>query len=298
MRILKNIGAGLVLLASACDPGVQGLDRLFPGPGFEKGWSWHGKPRHFSVQNLYEYIDGEAELYLAYGFRELATLTYFWKHPEDTFFTVNVYDMGDSLNAFGIYSNYRYPGTPLEKIGAEALVSEFGIKFFKGPYFVDVACGDMSEKNLLAARIVAVQLAERIAASDLFPEIVSRLPSRDQVPGTARYVRSGMLNQSFLKSGIEAKYSMTGGQATGFIAILDSPDEALQALEKLKEFYADKGSDFPYVSVPNRGFAVKTPYQGVGLFSAQGRSIAGVMELQTPADGLPLLRDILAVLAQ
>src|SRR4030042_4975524 len=98
---------GVLLLACVCDPGLKGLDQLFPGPGFEKGWSWQGVPRHFTVQNLYEYIDGEAELYYAYGFRELATLTYFWKNPEDTFFTVNVYDMGDSLNAFGIYSNYR-----------------------------------------------------------------------------------------------------------------------------------------------------------------------------------------------
>ncbi|MBN1894165.1 hypothetical protein JW906_06705 [bacterium] len=279
----------------ACDTGLPGLDQLFPGPGFEKGWSWHGMPRHFTVQNLYEYINGEAELYHAYGFRELATLTYFWKHPEDTFFTVNIYDMGDSLNAFGIYSNYRYPGTPVEKIGVEALVSEFGIKFFKGPYFVDVACGDMSRKNRLAAKTVAIQLADRIAASDRLPSILSRLPSESQVPGTARYVRSGMLNQSFLKSGVEAKYSLPGGQARGFIAILDSPDEAQHALQTLKKVFADKGSDFPYASVPNQGFAVKTPHLGVGLFSVQDGFIAGVMELERPSDGLPLLRDILAV---
>ena len=61
------IAAGLILLI-ACEVPRKGLDQIFPGAGFEKGWSWHGSPKHYFPENLYDYINGEAELYLSYGF--------------------------------------------------------------------------------------------------------------------------------------------------------------------------------------------------------------------------------------
>ncbi len=148
--------------ALSCENPQKGLDQLFPGPGFEKGWSWFEMPTHYNPEDLYDYIDGEAELYLSYGFKELATLTYFWRSVDDTFLVVDIYDMGTSLNGFGLYSVYRHPEYKFEDIGTEAIVSDFGIKFYQGRYVVELKAGNDSEKTSHAVRVVAQKISERI----------------------------------------------------------------------------------------------------------------------------------------
>ena len=152
----------LFIILFACDPGEKGLDQLFPGPGFEKGWSWHGMPKHHFSENLYEIINGEAELYLTFGFKELARLTYFWGTPEDTFFTVDIYDMQKSVNASAIYNGFKHPSHQFEDIGVEIMISSYNMKFHKGPYFVNINGSDDSEKMFRGMKTVSEKIVEYI----------------------------------------------------------------------------------------------------------------------------------------
>ena len=40
-------------------------------PAEAAGWTWDKKERQYDSKTLFEYIDGAAELYLAYGFQGL-----------------------------------------------------------------------------------------------------------------------------------------------------------------------------------------------------------------------------------
>src|SRR4030065_1838222 len=69
-----------------------------------KGWSLTEPPATFLPGTLFEYIDGAAENYLSYGFRELIVGNY-KKGKSTASLTVEVYDMGDDLRAYGVYSS-------------------------------------------------------------------------------------------------------------------------------------------------------------------------------------------------
>jgi hypothetical protein len=283
---------GLVLASASCHFRKKSMDGLFPSPGFEKGWKWEGKPRHYTPQNLYEIIDGEAELYLSNGCRELGSLLYYNGSAEDTFFVVDIYDMGDPLNAFGLYSGFRHPDYRFEAIGTEGFVSDFGIKFYKGEYYVDVKLSDFSEKCRRAAWNAAETIARRISETRRPPAILGLLPAGGQIPRTLRYIRKEMLNQGFLPGGIEARYAVSGGEATGFVVLFDSAEAALRGFIELKSFYASSVGVFDARLPGERSFCAKTPYRGNLLVFLSGTTVAGVLDLDEISKGRALVHSI------
>ena len=46
----------------------QPLESALPLPGFAKEWTIDGKINHYTKDNLYTYIDGEAAIDMPYGF--------------------------------------------------------------------------------------------------------------------------------------------------------------------------------------------------------------------------------------
>ncbi len=292
--LLKNLYYLLVLMTLlSCDSAQTGLDQFFPGPGFEKGWSWEGKPRHYVPEDLYNYINGEAELYHSYGFVECATLTYFWGSPDDTSFVVDIYDMGIPINAFGLYSIYRHPGYQYEAIGAEAVVSAFGIKYYQGSYVIELKAGDSSEKTQQAMQTVARRVSERIPDPAEPPELINLLPLEDQVDKTLRYTANEMLNQAFLPAGLEATYRIGDEEVMGFVVLFDDTEKARTGLMDLRFFYEESGDQFVADSQINQeGFVVKTRYHGYVVVSLMSRYLAGIQDLSSPEGGTDLLRRI------
>jgi hypothetical protein len=280
------------LLLAGCLFHRKGLDSCFPVSDFQKGWKWEGKPRHYTPQNLYEIIDGEAELYISYGFKELASLIYYRGSPEDTFFVVDIFDMGSPLNAFGLYSSFRHPDYLFEDIGSEGYASDYGIKFYKGRYLVDIKAGEFSETCKKAVWGTAREIAERMDAPRKAPALTELLPAHGQVPHTLRYIQQEMLNQGFLPGGLEARYPVDGGEATGFVVVFDSASAARRGFGDLKDYYAVSGG-LMNAKVPGElSFAAKTPYHGVILAFLLGKTVSGVLDLEDASKGQALVRSI------
>jgi hypothetical protein len=282
----------LMLASTTCTLRKKGLEDYFPSPGFERGWKWEGKPKHYNPQNLYEIIDGEAELYISHGFKELASLLYYRGSAEDTFFVVDIYDMGGALNAFGLYSGFRHPDYRFENIGTEGFVSDYGIKFYKGDFLVDIKVSEFSEKCRRAAWAAAETIARRIRESGRPLETLDWLPAENQVPRTLRYIQKEMLNQGFLPGGIEARYTIEGGEASGFVVEFDSASSALRGFNELKAFYAGS-TGLLNVRIPGElSFSAKTPYRGYTLVFLSGRTVSGVLDLEVISKGQALVNAI------
>ena len=76
------------------------LSELVPGAVGE--WRVEGEDRLYDRQGLYEYIDGGAELYISYGYERLFSRTF--SKPGQPSMIVDLFDMGSSRNAFGVFS--------------------------------------------------------------------------------------------------------------------------------------------------------------------------------------------------
>lgn len=293
IRLKFILSAFVFIFLVACEKPEHGLDQIFPGAGLEKGWSWLGMPIHYQPENLYDYINGEAELYLSYGFREMATLTYFWGDPDDTSIVVDIYDMGDRLLAFGLYSNYRFPDYHYEDIGEEAIVSEYGIKFFKSRYVVEIKSSGISKKLNEAMRIVAQRLAKRIEAPADQPDLLALLPGEGRIDKSERYRAQEMLNQDFLPGGFEAQYQIMNQEGSGFVIPFENEQKVLEGFNKLKLFHEKSGKLFSIESIStSRGFGVKTAYHHLMFVTLTGRYLIGSRDFQSAQRGLELLKRI------
>jgi hypothetical protein len=149
-----------------------------------QGWKRPARPQVYDGDNLYEYIDGGAELYLSYGFQR--ALAFFYGKGKDEI-KVDVFDMGSSANAFGVFSHGR------ERVAAEVgQGSEYAgglLTFWKDRYYVAV----LGYPETAATRAVVYALGRAVAAlvphDGRVPPVVGLLPKAHLVPPSVRYFR-------------------------------------------------------------------------------------------------------------
>ncbi len=165
-------------------------------PAEAAGWKWDGKEMKYDSKSVFKYMDGAAELYLAYGFQNLRVRRF--EKPNQPPMTLELYDMASSENAYGVFSFERQD----ETVGI-GQGSEFGgglLRFWKGRYFASIyADGEGAE---VEAAILALGriTAESIRASGPEPKLVDFIPGKDLglVDRSVRYLKSHvLLNQRF-----------------------------------------------------------------------------------------------------
>jgi hypothetical protein len=244
---------------------------LLPAPNVVDGWVLQGEPRIYSGDTLYEYIDGNADLFHSYGFRQAGVGDYV-PAEGDGWISVDVYDMGAPLHAFGVYSAERPPGPELVRVGVQGYAASGLLAFWDGPYYVKVSLIDGDDFG--AARALAQVTDQRIRVAIAMPPELSRLPMKKRVAGTEQYVKKSALGHEFLVEVVSADYAVGDAAATLYIADLGSAKKAAAGLQKLSEFEASSGeriSDIP--GVGEDSFAASDPYYGELAAAWQGRFV-------------------------
>jgi hypothetical protein len=227
------------------------------------------QPRSFNPKGLYEYIDGAADLFLAYGFGELVTAAY--SLGEQHSITVDVYDMAAPINAFGVFGSERPEQTPGLGIGPQGYFTNGLLAFWKGQYYVKISGQESDEA---AARTLATATAERLSGTTALPVEFRRLPAKGRVPGSERYVRKDALGHKALTNVISADYGAAKSTATVHVADLLTPAQAKQAWENLRDFEKGAGSAFAAVKgIGESGFAVRDSGYGEMVAVRAGRFV-------------------------
>ncbi len=290
---------GLLLLAfavfiSGCAKKEEGLGLLLPPSGFMEGWKLEGKPKYFTPDDLYEYIDGEAELYISYGFRELISATYSFRGSEDDYIVLDIFDMGSLLNAFGIYSSFRRPGLNFERIGVEGIVSEYQIKFYQANYIVELSASKREERFGEAMRRLAMLVSERIGRVKEPPAELTLLPEEGRIPGSEKYISQGYLGHDFLPRALEAEYAVGRDTVKAFVVFFSSADSAAASLGSFRGYLEGHGSELRrFSALDSEGLSAKTPYHGYIVAVLKGRFLVGLSELSSPKAGGSLLEKML-----
>jgi Family of unknown function (DUF6599) len=160
------------------------------------GWKWDGKEMRYDSRALFKYIDGAAELYLAYGFQNL-TVRRFEKSNQPPII-VELYEMASTEDAYGVFSFEHQD----EAVGI-GQGSEFGgglLRFWKGKYFVSIYAEGEGTEVESAILTMGRAVADSIAATGPEPRLVGFIPGKDfgLVDKSVRYLRSHvLLNQRF-----------------------------------------------------------------------------------------------------
>jgi hypothetical protein len=267
-------------------------DTLLPD-SCAQGWLADGKASIYTPENLYKYIDGEAELYLPYGFEQAQTIMYFRPEDKSNGLVANVFKMGSLLDAFGIYGNYRGVGAEPAKLGAEGFIEESQVMFYQGRYFVQIMASGSITGGPLLFLACAATIAGNLAGDREAPRELAYLQVPGLVPMTERYYADSLLGYGFLGRGLTAEVMLKAVRVKAFVVLGDS-DASIERVfgayaKQLKEgkavqqVFRDKGSF--------RLTAIDPLYKGVVL-QQSGRFAVGVAGLADPGDDEGLVAQI------
>lgn len=136
-------------LAGAAPVAAFPLDRnLVPG------WELHRGPDEYTADNLFDYMNGNAEGYLIYDFRRLTTVTC---RAGEKRVVIDVSKLATPELAYGLFLSARHPRYPLRPLGMGGQVTPRRAAFAKDRYYVEVmgsGAGDMTADLLAFATAV------------------------------------------------------------------------------------------------------------------------------------------------
>jgi hypothetical protein len=206
-------------------------------PGFE-GWIKKGKPDLYTPANLFEYINGAAEVFLGYDFVQLATLTY--ENNQENSFTVDVYQHNSDRNGFGIYSQEKPQTGNFLNIGTQGYYEKGVLNFFKGSFYVKMSGFDLGDHDEKVLTTAAKALAKALPGSMDFPVVVKCFPGKGKIANSEAYINKNFLGHSFLHSAFVADYEIDGRKFRVFIIETGKPGEVEEILNNYTGFLKKK----------------------------------------------------------
>jgi hypothetical protein len=241
VALLAALVGGIAAFAAAqAVPGRAGI----PEPSFAPGWAKSGPLRTFTGQDLFNQIDGGAELFLEFGFVRMRLQSYARGKSE---LTLNAYEMESAASALGIYLMKMGRETPFPEVAARNSSEEVQLTILKGRYFVQVDnLGDAPAARAETAALANAFLAG--VAEEPLATPLGGLPPEGRVPGSERLIRGPYGLQPYFTFGegdalslggrifgALAEYRMSGGAAfTRLIVPYPDPEAAAAALAHLQ----------------------------------------------------------------
>lgn len=240
------------------------------------GWALAGDVLTYDADNLWEYINGAAELFLEYDVQTCRTADL---ASGDMMVTVDLYDMGTPLNAFGIF-NREHPaaGSPLPGATESVVSPPYQALLLKGATYVKVNAVE-GELTSTSGRQLLEALARALPGQADYPSELDLLPQNGRVAGSEGYVREGFLGLTELSHCLYADYAGADGQTWEGFVVLPPPGSSPAAVwETLAELWA---------SVEHEGHTVlykEVPYRGLAGVVQTDRSIVGVADAKDQAE--------------
>lgn len=234
------------------------------------GWELVSPVYTYNKEDIFDYINGAAELYFAYDFRAVVAAEY---KNNETSIMVDVYDMTNSEGAFGIYSLNRYQGANYVDIGNDGILSGTALEFWKGNYFCKVYAFDMSPKYQDEVKKIGNLLASEIKEAGSEPSIIKDLPQNGLIPRSAKFFtrKLGMDNIRFISpenllglsentKGVVANYELENQKFQVFMIRYPSSNEADSAFKAYSEFL-------------NESLSSEIIQENINIFKSNGKFI-------------------------
>jgi hypothetical protein len=239
-----------------------------------EGWERDGDHLIYYADELWEYINGAAEGFLAYDVKAVIAQDYI--NEEGLGLKLEIYDHQIPVMGFGIYSQHRDPSLQFLDIGTEGFGDEYSLQCWKGRYYIKVNVFETGEELSMAMRRFADAVAAAIPGKPIFPRELGAFPEEGLVMKSLTYLTEGVLGRGRFPHAFAGVYELEGASGRLYLFPVGGAVEA----DSLADWYAgetgaalsgDTAGQEPY-----RCGTGRDPYQGeVSIFTY--RSWAGVL---------------------
>jgi hypothetical protein len=194
-------------------------------------WNKVDPPETFSPETLSNYIDGGAELYISFNFKGALAVKY--RDASENEIAVDIFDMGSSYDAFGVFAHSRE--TNEKDFGQGSEYASGLLTFWKGRFYVSILAYPETPASKDAITVLGKAVDGAIKEEGPVPPILALLPRENLRPETVRYFHhyiwlnsfSFVSNENVLNIGADtpaalAKYRTPGSSL--FLLLVQYPD--------------------------------------------------------------------------
>ncbi len=280
------------LPAFSSEPAVG---KLLPPQECAEGWVIEEQPVLYTKDNLFDYINGEAEIYFPYGFESLATARYVSTKNPAVSLVMDVYKMGSLTEAFGIYANYRRSDDDSVKAGADAVLSSSQMLMYQDRYYARLQASGAPEIErdvfLACGQALSIKLPRNMEQ----PKELDVFKIAALTPKSERYIAQSVLGYVFLPRGFMADATVNGEPAQIFMVTTDTENEARAVFNQYRAHLKESGKEAQVLDLSGGALltAIDPLYSGVAV-QQTGRYVIGVVRLKNRPAAKPLLEELVS----
>lgn len=228
------LSCGLVLFSNGSQE--ANMTRIFPElADFQK----KGNPEEYHPDNLFEYINGAAEVFLSYDFEKLVTLSY--KNKLNQSLTIDVYRHSNINNGFGIYSQEKPLKGNFISIGSQGYYEKGIINFFKGNFYVKLSGFDLGDNDQTVLDKAARAIASKLKSHIKFPHPLKGFPEKNRINNSEKFLSKNFMGYGFLNSAFVTSYQIKEKEVQVFIIEAENEQKADEMMNKYLAFVKKKG---------------------------------------------------------
>jgi hypothetical protein len=215
-------------------------------------------------ENLWDFNNGAADTYLAYGFINLHVAEY--KKGKNVI-KLEIYRHSDNIMAFGIYSTERSPSFHFVNLGSQGYIADGAINFFKGSFYVKIRTYSKNESTLKSAESLAHEVNDLIKGGKEMPSALSLFPATGKNVNEETYINESVLGHKFLNKAYKADYESENDTFSIFI-MESTPKETQKTVDA---YLAATGTEATEAEIGK--YMLKDGYNGTIFLAWKGNRI-------------------------
>jgi hypothetical protein len=234
------------------------------------GWKLAQDDPVYDANNLWDAIDGAADLYLEYAFSDLHIGRYI--NSDSLEIKVEIYRHNSEVDAFGIYSQERDPVYNFIQIGIQGYLQSGVLNFLTGPYYIKLSTYQTGEKAQQALQMIGQQLNAYLQQNNTPPKILQYFPQKRKQQNTEQYIARNFLGYNFLSNVYTASY-LDGISFKIFILEAKSEDDAKATLAKYLNIISKEGIK----RIDPDRYLIHDPHNGIIELQTSQKYIFGIL---------------------
>jgi hypothetical protein len=195
MRRRVLIGCILFFAALVSSASSYGQEPAFPQV---PGWKITQDDPVYTSNNLWDIIDGAADLYLEYAFVDLHIARYTGADSMEV--KAELYRHATDADAFGMYSQERDTGYNFIQLGVQGYLQQGVLNFLTGSYYVKLSTYQTGTSAQNALVTIGKALVEQLRQNNSYPGRFRVFPEAGRLRNTEQYIARNFLGYSFLNS--------------------------------------------------------------------------------------------------
>ena len=222
--------AGKILLVSALVAASSltlSGQQLFPDL---KGYRMVSDYPVYTPDDLWNYINGAADAYLALGFIDLNIAEYL---KGKISIKAEIYRFGDDAEAFGMYSMERSPGYSFLPLGVQGYQEEGVVNFYKGRYYIKIMTHSKSARAGVKMEELARLIDSRTEGNNKFPTLLDLFPSEGRLVNQETYLLENVLGHEYLADAFRVSYQVGDRRFDIYLFRCSNSEEAAAMASKL-----------------------------------------------------------------